>query len=442
MLNSWGSLSTPGSGTTSYYCPFDDPACQQECPFGTGYKYGDRLSITGTTTQTETIYFVTSASPCKLIVSPAPISTNIAELASIKLLSSGTGIPPLIGVGGVLQSLRQLPNRVIPDIMVTERLRSNSKKEFDIMFNHIDNAGDQLNIQCKPTGCDIDGCQPRYEGLKKSMATITLNSNSAGTYLHYMTFTVNSGTNDDTITVSNYNDFTNKLNIGDIILIEGTNFNDGRTYTINKVASNTLTVNEDVMAESNYQSGVVFLHPTRYFKSSLNGNNINQQFSVSVISGSTEHFAATAGSGFHSTARSNQIQYVDKGSLGGSNRNLKELNIISTVDTFKDVLVGDKISMTATSDSGWNSYKNIQYEIVAIETEVHIVHPLNITATADTSSFTISRDYGTCNVTEIVKGSKESAICGNRGNCNRETGICECFTGYHGSTCSTQQVLV
>ena len=118
------------------------------------------------------------------------------------------------------------------------------------------------------------------------------------------------------------------------------------------------------------------------------------------------------------------------------------MNIISTVDTFKDVLVGDKISMTATSDSGWNSYKNIQYEIVAIETEVHIVHPLNITATADTSSFTISRDYGTCNVTEIVKGSKESAICGNRGNCNRETGICECFTGYHGSTCSTQQVLV
>jgi hypothetical protein len=83
-------------------------------------------------------------------VEPAPVTTSIAEKTTIKLLSSGTGVAPLTGVGGVLQSLRSLPNQVIPDIMVTERLKFNSKKEFDITFNHQDNAGDQKNIQCDP----------------------------------------------------------------------------------------------------------------------------------------------------------------------------------------------------------------------------------------------------------------------------------------------------
>ena len=150
LLNAWGSLSTNAAGTTSYYCPFGDPACQQECPFGSGYQQGDRLSITGTGSQTETIFTVTAASPCKLYVEPAPVTTSIAEKTTIKLLSSGTGVAPLTGVGGVLQSLRSLPNQVIPDIMVTERLKFNSKKEFDITFNHQDNAGDQKNIQCDP----------------------------------------------------------------------------------------------------------------------------------------------------------------------------------------------------------------------------------------------------------------------------------------------------
>ena len=91
-----------------------------------------------------------------------------------------------------------------------------------------------------------------------------------------MSFTVVSGTNDDTITVSNYNLFTNKLKIGDTILIEGTTENNGRTYTINALTSNVLTVNEDVVTEY-YSNGVVFFHPSRGFHTSRSsGENVPQ----------------------------------------------------------------------------------------------------------------------------------------------------------------------
>ena len=212
-LNAWGSAatSTPAGGTTHFFCPFGDPACQQECPFGLGYKMGDRLQVTGTTSQTEQIFDVLEAGPCKLVVTPAPQTITTAETTVMKVLSSGKGVEPLTGVGGVLQGLRALPNQVIPDISVTERLKFNSRKEFDITFNHQDNAGDQKNLQCDPIGCDVDGCQPRFQGLKKSLAVVVLNAFATGTYHHHLTFTTNSETNDDTIVVGNGFSFANRL---------------------------------------------------------------------------------------------------------------------------------------------------------------------------------------------------------------------------------------
>ena len=80
-------------------------------------------------------------------------------------------------------------------------------------------------------GCDIDGCQPRYQGLKKSIATIVINSDSSDLYDQYLTFTQNAGTSDDTIVVSGSNVmFANRLAIGDLILITGTTLNNDKTY--------------------------------------------------------------------------------------------------------------------------------------------------------------------------------------------------------------------
>lgn len=63
-----------------------------------------------------------------------------------------------------------------------------------------------------------------------------------------------------------------------------------------------------------------------------------------------------------------------------------------------------------------------------------------------------------CDVTPLVKGDEflaldgtalapvdvnvENIECSNRGQCNRDSGMCECFEGYTGVACNTQSVLV
>ncbi len=43
---------------------------------------------------------------------------------------------------------------------------------------------------------------------------------------------------------------------------------------------------------------------------------------------------------------------------------------------------------------------------------------------------------------EPVDSQVENIECSNRGQCNRETGLCDCFTGYYGLSCHRQTVLV
>jgi hypothetical protein len=47
-----------------------------------------------------------------------------------------------------------------------------------------------------------------------------------------------------------------------------------------------------------------------------------------------------------------------------------------------------------------------------------------------------------CTVTEVDRGTHESAECSGRGNCDRETGTCICDAGYTLEACSEQTVLV
>jgi hypothetical protein len=49
---------------------------------------------------------------------------------------------------------------------------------------------------------------------------------------------------------------------------------------------------------------------------------------------------------------------------------------------------------------------------------------------------------GGCSVTEVDRGTHESAECSGRGNCDRETGTCICDAGYTLEACSEQTVLV
>merc|ERR1711871_1156698 len=58
------------------------------------------------------------------------------------------------------------------------------------------------------------------------------------------------------------------------------------------------------------------------------------------------------------------------------------------------------------------------------------------------ATITVEGPKSGCTVTEVDRGTHESAECSGRGNCDRETGTCICDAGYTLEACSEQTVLV
>ena len=113
------------SPAPTFGCPFNDPACAQQCPFGFGYAVGDRIEVTADTqSKVNKIFTVTAKTPGRLTVTPAPIDTVTAETTSIRLMATtlGGGVP-FVGIEGVRAAHVGLPHRVIDDITVSERVR-------------------------------------------------------------------------------------------------------------------------------------------------------------------------------------------------------------------------------------------------------------------------------------------------------------------------------
>lgn len=52
---------------------------------------------------------------------------------------------------------------------------------------------------------------------------------------------------------------------------------------------------------------------------------------------------------------------------------------------------------------------------------------------------------GTCSALGTVTstdGTTENAVCSNRGTCDGETGLCECYEGYYGESCDEQTIII
>lgn len=437
------------SPSPAFGCPFNDPACAQECPFGMGYKIGDKIEVTADSQNNVNKFFtITAKDPCKITVTPAPVGTTTAEPTIIRLVASTAGGEvPFVGLEGVREALKSLPNRIIPDITVSERelgpltqpggAPHNAKREFDVTFSSVDTSGDQHLLTCNPLGCDEDGCQPRYKGLLKSVGRITLNTNANDIWDQYIQFSI-VGTNginghDDTIQLHNTDKFLNRVVAGDRLLITGTNANDGLTYTVNTVSMDgrTVTVNEDILTAELYTGpNDVHIDVSRYFGAGA------AQFDISVAAGG----APSGGLVENVISTDNQIRFSQTSEQ--EQNGIVQLQVLSTTDLFKDVLVGDLVKMKANDDSKYDSHENVEYEVIGVDVEVHIVAPLEVSATSYTSAFDIMREAGSCNVTELVKGTKENEECGSRGLCDRKLGVCNCFPGFAGSSCSEQEVHV
>ena len=66
----------------------------------------------------------------------------------------------------VRRVLRQLPDRVLPDVSVKATSRSLSLYAFTVRFTSPRNSGDVPDLVMLAGGCRVDGCQPFYEGVR------------------------------------------------------------------------------------------------------------------------------------------------------------------------------------------------------------------------------------------------------------------------------------
>jgi len=44
-------------------------------------------------------------------------------------------------------------------------------------------------------------------------------------------------------------------------------------------------------------------------------------------------------------------------------------------------------------------------------------------------------------VTTVTGGTTENSACANRGECDSESGLCQCFKGYYGEACEKQTII-
>jgi len=127
--------------------------------------------------------------------------------------------------------------------------------------------------------------------------------------------------------------------------------------------------------------------------------------------------------------------------------------------SFANFNVGDRIYLNCWAEHSSSAFTSQneategdiagQYKIVEIEAGALVLDralPKYFTAVtnADAKISCIAKKIASspCEVVETVKGTSENIECSNRGNCDGQTGLCTCFSGYTGEDCSVQTVLV
>ena len=175
-------------GVKPAICFDNDKRCHDEFPeFGDGtFTAGDRVTIIATS-QPVTDFTVTAVTHNMLSVTPCPVTvaSAAAEATTIKTHTHATR--PYLGLAGFENALEALPGQIIPNVTVSETRRSEAETKYMLTFHqeytHL--SGDQAEIECNVGGCDIDGCQPRYSGMK-STYRVVLDTTAGGDDASYV----------------------------------------------------------------------------------------------------------------------------------------------------------------------------------------------------------------------------------------------------------------
>merc|ERR1711916_359943 len=100
--------------------------------------------------------------------------------------------------------------------------------------------------------------------------------------------------------------------------------------------------------------------------------------------------------------------------------------------------VADGLATTAAELAYANAYYGVGGDMLVVDSKPDAIRgsdPIEM-------DITYTGPSGSRSVEEVTKGSKESAVCSNRGVCDYETGTCVCAEGFMKEACSEQSVLV
>jgi len=148
-----------------------------------GFLAGDRVSIVSAATELTDVLAANVAAEGWIL----SIETAATSLATIVLYTTSGTTATVADSAGVItlkhashrvehmkEALMTLPDNVIDDISVNyEGTFSSKLNTYSVTFISPHNSGDQHMLQCNAAGCDVDGCQPRFEGLSDTAATAT-----------------------------------------------------------------------------------------------------------------------------------------------------------------------------------------------------------------------------------------------------------------------------
>ena len=347
------------SGNGVFFAPGSDDSANNPGYF-TGLQSGDQVSLTNhnhngrddgvvftidevDTTLGRAIWFKTGSAPNGGGMYPVmPIRTSIAT--SIRSAVAATAFP----IGSIIQAyhtancaanwcatdaatsnsakdvarvLQELPNQVLADVTVAMTSNSLGLYAYSITFGGARNSGDQNEVIMNGKGCSVDGCQPRYSGVRTQ-----------------------TGFASGTIVMS-----TDKVTVTSGLMVDSEDM--------------SATGGEDIVI---YQGGA----------------NNGKKFSVASTTNTVATFKYATGTDV-STAAGSVLILKANGEYGVGNG-------------------GDSVADAATHRI--QNFKSATYE--------------------------------------ITRGTTESTECSGRGNCDGETGLCECAEGYTGEACGTQSVLV
>jgi hypothetical protein len=130
--------------------------------------------------------------------------------------------------------------------------------------------------------------------------------------------------------------------------------------------------------------------------------------------------------------------YFDATDLAGM-----ELSIESNLKKLPNRVI-ESVDVTVTKDAG-DSELIIQIELNGESTQgtqnLITVEDYSCGAGCTPLITGLQLEAATGNVTEVVEAHYNSYECGRRGKCDYDTGVCSCFEGFTGPSCSTQTSL-